>query len=318
MSDLKQTIGKNIYIWSIPEIYGGDIGKIVAALQAGKFQSAVLHSTRSTNWEETQRINLVKALQTVGIHVFGGCAVYGLTPSAEGARVAGFCKKFSLTGWVFDAEVAVDNAKSPDSFASALVKAFHGAAPAGCLAGWCWWACYQSSTGGTWHPKSILWAATSKGYGAADFGMPMVYWGTEHVVDDVASAISNLNSSIEQWRKVTDIPIVPIGRAYIGDGGVPSRAAMIAFEQRARELGMVGVSWWSMQHALDTQHIPFAWATLAEMPPWGESGSTRAADPQPAETDPTAGVHKHWEELDQPGQIERLKTLAVAAGWNVD
>jgi len=270
MSDLKEVFGKNIFIWSIDEIYKGDVFKIAKELQTAHFQSVILHSTRTSNWKQTNRINLVKALQEIGIHVFGGCAVYGDSPTAEGKRAAAFCNDYGLLGWVFDAEQAFDNVKSPDSAASNLLRGFKQNAPDK-LAGWCWWAFYQSKAGATYHPKGILWAATDDAYGDADFGIPMTYWSWG---DDAENAVKYLEESWRQWRLITDKPIIPAGRAYVGDGGSPTPEAMKAFEQRARELGAPGISWWSMQHALNTSTVPHIWNTLSNMKPFSTNVET--------------------------------------------
>jgi hypothetical protein len=75
---------------------------------------------------------------------------------------------------------------------------------------------------------------------------PMVYWMNREPGADVAHAMSYLS----QFGK----PIFPIGQAYDGaiDGGppgVPNRDAIIRFMQVADQLGGMGVSFWSWQHA---------------------------------------------------------------------
>jgi len=261
-------IGKSIFIWSISEIFGGDVTEIATELKTAGFQSVILHETNVFNWRSSKRIALVEALKKVGIEPYGGAAVYGTNPAVEGQRAAAICKDYKLPGFVFDAEAAFDKASSPDSAAANLLRAFRKDAPEGTKAGWCWWAFFKSpTTGSTYHPKSILWAAMEKGYGDADFGVPMMYWSWG---DDASAAVKYLEASFAQWRTITDKPIVPAGRAYIGDGGSPTDVALIAFEKRARELGADGVTWWSMQHALNVKVLPGIWKTLSGLKPFGD------------------------------------------------
>jgi hypothetical protein len=280
--DMTEIMGKSIFIWNIPAVYGGDVGKIASELKAGGFQSIIIHETNVYNWRSPARIALVAALKAVGIKPFGGAAIYGANPAIEGQRAGAICKEFGLAGFVFDAEAAFDKADAPDSAAARVVKEFRATAQPGALAGWCWWAFYQSAKGVTYHPKGILWAAMAKGYGDADFGIPMMYWSWG---DDVANAVKYLEESFKQWRAITNKPIIPAGRAYIGDGGTPTPAAMIAFEQRARALGADGVTWWSMQHAINDKALPGIWQTLCRLQPFGEV--TPPVVEPPVVTEPT-------------------------------
>ncbi len=265
-------LGKSIYIWQIPAISGGDIEKIVALVKDAGFQSAILHDAHLANWRTKARLALVAALQTAGIDIWGGAAVYGLNSVIEGGMAAAICNDLGLAGFVFDAEVAFDRVSHPDSEAVKLLQAFKAQA-SGKLAGWCWWAFHHSTDGRIeYHPKEVLWAAIQPGYGDADFGVPMMYWSWG---DGASQAIAYLEASWKQWRMYTDKPLVPAGRAYIGDGGTARPGAVLAFDMRARELGADGVTWWSLQHALDSTHMPGVWLALASLDPFGE------AEPEP-------------------------------------
>lgn len=135
---------------------------------------------------------------------------------------------------------------------------------------------YQSASGKvTWHPKGVLWAATDARYGNADFGMPMMYWSWG---DAAADAIAYGQESWRQWRAITAKPLIPVGRAYVGDGGTAKAAAMTAFEGWARDMGAEGVSWWSLQHALNTSALPGVWDALRAMPSYANDP---APEPEP-------------------------------------
>jgi hypothetical protein len=270
-------LGKSIYIWNISACLGGKIDQIVATLKAAKFDSIVLHETSVWGWATTARKQLAAALKAAGIAVYGGAAVYGKYPTDEGGTAAILCNTYGLEGFVFDAESAFDVVSKPDTQAVKLLQAFRKGAPAA-KSGWCWWALWHNpdKPSTIYHPKSILWAAMDPNYGNADFGLPMDYWSWGN---DAPAAKHYLDDDWAEWREVTKKPLVPIGRAYIGDGGRATPAAIAAFESEARRLGAVGVGWWSMQHALDKVNLPGVWDALAALPRFAP-----VADPLPYKT----------------------------------
>jgi hypothetical protein len=259
-------IGKSIYIWQIEGCFNGDLKKIVDALKVGNFQSVILHSTNVNNWRTTLRISLVKALQTAGIAVFGGCAIYGADSYGEGDQTGQICKDLNLSGWIWDAETAFDNCDHPDSAAVHVLQEFISHAQPGALKGWCWWCFPHAVNRPTteYHPIKILRAAMMY----ADVGLPMMYWSWG---DDAINAVRYLDESWKQWGEITQKPIVPIGRAYIGDEGTATPEAVIAFEAQARILGAIGISWWSMQHAINIGGLPGVWNALLKMQTFGNS-----------------------------------------------
>jgi hypothetical protein len=261
-------IGKSIFIWQIPEVFGGDVQTIASRLKTAGFQSAILHEVNTAAWRTPARKDLVEALKAEGITPIGGAAVYGVNPVLEGQQAASICQDLGMDTFVFDAESAFDKIAKPDSAAVKLLQAYRAAAP-GNKAGWCWWAFHhkQGSPGSVYHPKSILWAAMEPGYGDSDFGVPMLYWSWGDTPDQ---AVAYLRESWDQWREITNKPISPAGRAYIGDGGTAKPDAIVAFEAEARALGAEGVTWWSMQHAIDGAHLPEVWDALANLPAFGE------------------------------------------------
>lgn len=270
-------IGKSIYIWQISACFGGDPVKIADALALAGFQSAILHNAYLSSWRTTARIELIKALKTVGIMPIGGAAVYGAAPVLEATMAAEICNQLELPAFVFDAESRFDAAPTQDQAATRLLQTFREKAPS-VQAGWCWWPFYRSPRSGReWHPKTVLQAAMP----LADFGVPMAYWNWGDTSD---AAVRYLDETWKQWREVTDKPIYPAGRAYLGDGGTARPGAIREFEHRARQLGTPGVTWWSLQHALNQTILPGVWPALAELQPFDTEY------PTPAEPLPEPGV----------------------------
>jgi hypothetical protein len=255
---------KAIFIWQNEAV--GNTARITTLLRDGGFEAAYLHAVRTTDWRTPSRIELAKACREAGIRVYASCGVYGVNPKLEGAQAAAIVNDYALDGFIFDAEVTFDAQPTPDSNAVHLLMEYKRLAEKPCA--WCWWSHYKSwSTGVLWHPVKILQAAMQY----ADVGMPMAYpWGG----DSATNAVRFLETCWAQWRAVTDKPIVPAGRAFIGGGGTAQPDALTAFDKRARELGATGLAWWSMQHAIDGTHLPGVWEALSATPGFVHTGES--------------------------------------------
>jgi hypothetical protein len=101
-----------------------------------------------------------------------------------------------------------------------------------------------------------------------DYGMPMCYWSRfgldgKPVKALPADATNLLAETIRQWALITEKPLIPIGRAYTGNGGFADGPIATAFEAFARLNNLIGVSWWGMDWA---KNIPAVWSALSLMP----------------------------------------------------
>jgi hypothetical protein len=278
-------LNKNIFAWQLSAICGGDPVKTAVTAKAAGFQSVTIHNSTLTYWRTKPRENLIKALKDLDVDVVGSAAVYGKTPVLDGQLAAKLCNDYGLSAFVFDAEGKFEEEPNPATAAVNMLGSFRAIAP-DVKIGWCWWAFHRSANGKVlYHPKEILWAAMQPGYGDADFGVPMVYWSWG---DDPASAVAYLQESYRQWREITDKPIIPAGRAYIGDGGKAMPEAIKAFDASARALGAPGITWWSMQHAMNKTYLPGVWEALAQTKPFGQVEEP-APEPKP-EPKPVPGI----------------------------
>lgn len=286
---------KTIILWNDQAILGGDPQKIADKLIEGGFEGAILDSSSLSTWEkdtrsgvtnQNHRAELITVLKARGIHVYGSAAIYGKYPKWEGETAGKICVKYDLEAFMFDAESTFDGQETPDSNIVIVCNNFRKTAP-GVKIGFCWWArWYSPSSGAIWHPKKVLWAAMEEGYGDADFGMPMIYWTGN---DSADNAVQFAIDSFTQWAKITDKPMIPIGRAYAGDDGTATPEAITAFEAKIRELGAVGVSWWSMEHALKIDGI---WESLVEMPKFSTETVTENSTENSTETEGLSDTDK--------------------------
>jgi hypothetical protein len=120
---------------------------------------------------------------------------------------------------------------------------------------WAQWRSPNQALNTLWHNEKMAIAFMEK----CDVGMPMMYWEGSAA----ANAVWLLNESARLWHNITSKPIVPVGRAYTGDGGTISAAAITAFADAARAKGMKGLSWWALDSAVKDSA---AWGALAAIP----------------------------------------------------
>jgi hypothetical protein len=264
---------KAIFIWCYWDILGGDVHAIAAALVDAGFEAAYVH-TNDGPWEGSygqmqpdgsyvDRVNctpeLVDALRSRGLAVYGWGAPYGTNTTGEISIMVSQTERYNLDGYVIDAEGRWDAQGDVLADTRRIITEYKAACPGKPVA-WCWWPMYQSLSGGTWHNKEILRLAMIY----ADYGMPMAYWNWG---DSVARVEAYLNESVRQWKVVTTKPLITAGRAYLDQYGSPTYEAVTAFDRRSRELGVIGITWWDMQHAI---RLESTWSALRDTPKFGE------------------------------------------------
>lgn len=253
-------LSKTIFIWQTKSIFGGDPDRIADAMQAAGIEAVLIKAADGPyifkpNGSENLQPSLVKALHDRGIGVIGWGFLYGENPTGEAHVAIQQIGTLGLDGYVFDVEGKFDgrtNAVANATVIGTLVRASFPSIPLG----YCGWALYKSpQTGGQWHPVNVAKAFMA----FCDVGIPMIYWGgsTE------ANALWWLHNSLTQWKEITVKPVVPVGRAYNGDGGTATAAAMKAFAAEARALGCKGSNWWLADKAITRMDL---WDVITALP----------------------------------------------------
>lgn len=251
---------KSIFVWNDATI--GDASRVVELLKAGNFEGAYLHSTHTTNWRTPSRVALARALKQAGFEVYGSCAVYATATAAatEGHQAAAIVNEYGLAGMVFDVESG--RYEEPAAGPGLVRDLFTGyqemtARPSA----FCGWPFYHSTTNPDriYHPVAVLIEAAK----LADVVMPMAYPEGDN---NPLAALAYLEAVWSQWRAYTSKPIVVAGRAFNGGGGLANASSIVPYAVRSRELGAIGMTWWSMEHALDKYNLPGVWQALAQTP----------------------------------------------------
>jgi len=268
--------GKGIFIWEGGNCAKGDLTQTVAACQAAGLSWVALKIGDADNeWSRsyTDMAGAVNAFKAAGLrvwiwhYIYGGVwmdkagnVVYtnGPTPEAEAAFALRNIQALQPDGYIIDAEKEF--------------KAWHQAARAGR---------FMAALG---HPVPIALAdyrfpnlhpefPFGNFLAGCDLHMPQMYW-------QPGGAVSEMDECAKELRGQRDIPIIPIGRCYIGDGNAnPTPGEINAFLGEAKRLGCGGVSFW----ALDFVYLhPGGTQRMQAIQNFGWEGGTATVPPSPA------------------------------------
>jgi len=250
--------GKSIFSWNIPAVGGGDPEAFVQFLLENNFEGVCLKAANGPyikkvsrwspwpRWGENIRMELIEALKGAGIKVYLWHFVYGRDPAGELSIALSQTARFEPDGYIWDVETAFDSKPNAIGSARYLTRGFKKFYPQ-LEQALCWWALPLSPKGGEWHPIKVATAFQE----TVDLAMPMMYWQGK----GAPAAVSYLHRSLNIYSKFWNKPIVPIGRAYNGDGGYGDAAGITAFDQEVRTLSegvsaIPGISWWVTDKAV--------------------------------------------------------------------
>lgn len=296
---------KSICIWNVPSNAGGDPAGIVAMLKDGGFEAvwikcaqdgAIFYpsSTAFPTWKKPNiSTALVSALHAAGIAVggWGFCSAGSGDP--YGLIAAMMVRDFDLDGWGFNVEGAFEawtDAHDPTAGvnrAGQLVGTYkrnvNKVVPIG-LISWARWHDPTPNTNRPWHNEPMAKFFMTNPTYAMDYGMPMVYEAKvgsdgKPVPSDANTIDTVLSQTLAQWMAISGKPLVPIGRAWIGDGGIPSAESVLEFSELGRASSLVkGLSWWGLDWVQD---LPAEWSILKAVPKFGVPSEPPPPPPPP-------------------------------------
>jgi len=273
---------KSIFLWNVPSVENGDPDRIAQRLIDVGFESVAVKVQNGPNrynlnwsdkyrtWGENVRPDLVEALHARGLKVIGWGNAYGYQSYEEGLVAADQVNRFGLDGFIWDQETTAEKQARRVQNANDTMKAFR----ANCQVPTAFnsWALWQSPKSGTpWHPIDMAKAWIS----LVDCVMPMMYWDKE----GPTSALWWLENSMKQHRELTDLPIIPAGRAYNGEKVTAIPEALLVFAKTSLEIyGVPGITWWVMDQAANRSDL---WSTLERINALGNGGGDIPEKPQP-------------------------------------
>lgn len=250
--------GKSIFSWNIPAIGGGDPVVFVNFLLENNFEGVCLKAANGPSiqtvskwspwprWGENIRMDLIEAIKGAGLKLYLWHFLYGRDPAGELNVALSQTSRFEPTGYIWDVETAFDSTVNAEGSARYLTQGFKKFFPQ-IEQALCWWALPLSPKGAEWHPIKVANAFQE----IVDIAMPMMYWQGKGAM----AATSYLHRSLSIYSKFWNKPIVPVGRAYNGDGGVADAPGITAFAQEVMTLSegvseIPGISWYSTDKAI--------------------------------------------------------------------
>lgn len=242
-------VGKGFYIWKIPNCEEGDKEKIAyTAYRAGLTHVLIkiANGIYDYNYDETTKEDLIEPvaneLLKKGIKVWGWHYVFGDLPKEEAKAAIRQIEKLPLEGYVIDAEGDYKDKYTPcRTFMSELRSALPDFPMA------------LSSYRYPQYHEELPW---SDFLSECDFNMPQVYWEQLHNPGE------QLEKCLTQFQSIDPIlPIIPTGAAYGGSGWYPTSDDILEFMNKAVELDMSAVNFWSWDYC--RLKLPEIWETIA-------------------------------------------------------
>ncbi len=232
--------GKGVFLWKVKNLYGGDADKIdphdiaQRALEMNfdwvtvKIANDMYrYNLRPPNWTDDILPTMVKALQKVGIPVWGWHYVYGDNPSGEANVAIDRMNELRLDGYIINAEGHYKYKQSSASiFMQEIVKNI--SKPIG-----------LSSYRYPELHRELPWKEFLAG---CDYHMPQVYWQPDH------NPVEQWEKSQKQLKALADLPFMPTGPAYEEHGSKPTNQEMTDFYDAVKAGGHPGISWWSWDY----------------------------------------------------------------------
>lgn len=292
--------GKSVFSHNIPAIAGGEPAAFVRALQDGGFERVGLkicdgdlafvpNPVAFPKWGQNVKPELVKLLRDSRIKVDFWHFVYGGDPTGELQKADWACTTFQPDLYIWDSESAFENktgivdakgTTAAEANARRLSKGLKAAHP-NIPQALCTWALPKNPLNLTqeWHPVKVIraWLET------VNLVMPMMYWDGS----TAAQAVAYLQTSLDIWAGICDYPIIPVGRAYTGDGGTIDPIAITIFGEKVKSWQetkrLPGISWWVLDEVYGKAP---SWQALKATPKYTQPVPTPVTPPpQPALTD---------------------------------
>jgi hypothetical protein len=242
--------GKGVFIWQTSRVENGDLARIVGRVRDLGIERVELKTTDGNRpfsvlgRGRNVTIEIVQAFRNAGISVYGWGFNYGIDPVGEGVVAAQEAIALGLDGHIFNGEGAFIAKAVSTNVVDKLVSSFQRRAP-GLPIGFCSFALYNvPDSGAQIHSMSVLHQMSSR----CQFGMPECYWFDGHSIEAYTSPFDLTVEAVRQWTVAGFKNVIPVGRAYYGEGGKADPVSMMAFYEALTVTLVNGYSLWSLQH----------------------------------------------------------------------
>ena len=281
--------GMGVFIWQVKNCAGENspetaaarefIGKTLKTLGVSWAAVKVADGVNGFNlqevkgmWVDTILPAFFDAEEAAGRKRIGWGYIYGFNPLGEAKRVAEQIKKYGLDGYIIDAEGEYKKAGRAAA-ATTYMKKLRELCPDTPLA-------LCSFRWPSLHPE-FPWKAFTDQMDArkGDVHMPQVYWQGATAVNEPAI---QLVRSINELKKIKDLPFIPVGAAYSEHGWSSSRDQIVLFSNHASVLNLPGINWWSLDQIL--KKVEWQQAVIDASEDW-QSGEVVTQDVEPSDVE---------------------------------
>ncbi|MCW5876628.1 MAG: nuclear transport factor 2 family protein [Anaerolineales bacterium] len=306
--------GKGMFVWKVRDVYGGDVVKIANQAQQDGISHVLVkiadgrYKYNITNGQDLGAA-LITQLRNRGIKAWGWQYIYGVDTELE-AQVAGtLAKQLGVDGFVVNAEKEFKAAGMPN-VAKRYMERLRQELPNMPIA----LSTYRYPTLHAPFPFKVF-------LDFCDLAMPQVYW------EGASNPGQQLRRSVDEFRAVKNLPIVPTGAAYGHNGWVATPAQITAFLNEARAINLSGANFWEWATALQGDGARYAAIQAFQWP--GAPGNPQPQpepEPQPQpEPEPPAPPsdntiyirlkHDHqW--MTDPATGKRVRSRMERSDWN--
>ena len=224
--------GKGLYVWNIvdmPVNWVTEFTEMGITWIAVKIANGVSSSNRRRldcgGWADDILEPFVEKARAFCKHVYGWQYVYMFDPETEAEKAAERVEKFDLDGFIIDAEHQCYGKHDEAFFYSKRLRELMPDIPIGL-------STYRFPEGHPTLPYKEFLAI-------CDFNAPQVYW-------NYGKAGQELAESYEQYLEIRDLPFIPAGRAYGGEGfPKPTPEEVDNFLRMAESIGCPAAFFWS-------------------------------------------------------------------------
>ena len=225
--------GKGLYVWNIIDMPKDWVYQFVEVMGLTWIAVKIADGVNSSNlrWlangDSVDDIlaPFIEKARAAGLQVYGWQYIYGYNPKDEAEKAAKRMHQFDLAGFIIDAEEYYKN------------KPVQAATYAGTLANILLDKSIALST--YRFPELHREFPFAEFLTICDYNSPQVYWNP-------GKAGVELKECDKQYKKLCDLPLVPAGRAYVGNGfPKPTPSEIDEFLDTAGYLQCTGAFFWS-------------------------------------------------------------------------
>lgn len=223
--------GKGFFIWQISRVESGNVTTIADMAVSARLKHILIKIGDGVDASNVINgvdlvLPLVKALKARGLEVWGWHYLYGDQPVQEASLAIQRISQTGIMGYVIDAEAYYKEA-GKDVAARTFMQVMRNALPTFPIA----LSTYRYPS---FHPEFPFHEFLE----LCDYAMPQVYWEYAH------NPREQLVRTLNEYRSLTSLPVVPTGAAYSVGSWVPSAAEVVDFSDAALDNGLGGVNFY--------------------------------------------------------------------------